>query len=117
MSTDALGEVAEPFPRLAFAQGFDRTLRLVVPVGRYGGLNHESLARLFHNRVSRQAVQHWRKGRAAVPQWARECVLAALAPQQTELRDAESRIKKMPAPPARGTGLKAWKARRYQTTA
>jgi hypothetical protein len=83
---------------------FDAALRLLVPDGE-----HERIVALFDGRVSYSAIKHWRKGRNAIPIWVQERITQAMQPIERLCQE----LKKMPAPPKRGTGLAMWKANRF----
>ena len=81
----------------AFAQG----LVILVP-----DHNRAKLRRLFQDRVTSEAIDHWRAGRRHPPQWARDIVKSRLR----ELARIADRIE--PDPCLRFSGLMRWNARR-----
>lgn len=56
------------------APPFAMALYRLVPSQR-----HREIQALLGNRVTRQAIQHWLKGRRAPPQWARDIVAERIA--------------------------------------
>jgi len=52
-------------------KAFDQAIRAAVPAG-----NQTAILELFQNRVTWNAIKHWRSGQRGVPQWAIDCVMA-----------------------------------------
>lgn len=112
MSEDARGDVVKPFPGQTFARQINDALKILVP-GQHGGLNHATLLALFDHRVTRQAIQHWRKGRARMPAWARQRLIAAHEQQARKHLTNVDTIKAIPTPDYKpGAGLRRWNAER-----
>src|ERR1700722_5634373 len=53
----------------------NKVIRAFAPSG-----SHREVLALFHNRVTWSAIQHWRKGRRHVPQWAIDCLMQRAEP-------------------------------------
>ena len=107
MSERLLSEHDESFPPVSVPAEIDRALKELFP-GRCGGIDRAKMLALFDNRVTREAISHWRKGRRHMPQWARDRLIAAASVPRCS--NAEL-LKKIPAPDYKpGAGLRRWRA-------
>jgi hypothetical protein len=89
---DATGDLGTPM---------DLAIRRLVPSGR-----HAEILTLFGNRISWGTIQHWRRGRAGIPEWAIHCLREHVAP-----------VFEIEAGPGRGKNLIPWTEMRRQRKA
>lgn len=90
MEQTAQNRVTTPVVAPTLAHTFDMLCRAV------SGRRRTILA-VLDNRVSWQAVQHWRKGRARAPQWAVVAMLAALERKRGPIDHALNLARDLPA--------------------
>jgi hypothetical protein len=53
---------------------FERSLRILAPGGRDGGINRKLALQLFSGRASWDMIKNWRYGKGGVPAWAVEAL-------------------------------------------
>lgn len=76
--------------------GFNQTLALLFPTLWQAKGRRASVLKLFGHRVTWGAISHWRHGRRALPQWARELLIEAMETRVSELLKAVDALKKKP---------------------
>lgn len=96
MEQQTRNHVTAPVVAPTLAHTFDMLCRAVS--GR-----RRTILSVLDNRVSWQAVQHWRKGRARAPQWALVAMLAALERKRGPIDHALNLARDLPQQKARDT--------------